>query len=162
MLPSKPYSHLSWYIIRLLINIAAAFGVCELRLPLVLTDFGQVRFSRNSDRIPQSTWIRLRWGLLYSQSINLVQNTHWILQQLKSCSTWFRRLFRGFSASDSLRVTVTHWLSLTETDRLSLMPQLSYHVCDLGLTVLPLRVMFILGQIRMTGKLLLVRLGTVF
>ena len=30
MLSSKYYSHLSWYIIRLLINPAAAFGVCHL------------------------------------------------------------------------------------------------------------------------------------
>ena len=95
----------------------------------------------------------------YLQSINLVQNTHWILQHVKSCSMWFRQ---SISCIQRFRVTAIRWLSLTQTDRLSLMPQLSYHVCDLGLTALPLRVIFILGQIRMTGKWLFVRLGTVF
>ena len=63
----------------------------------------------------------------YSQSIHLVQNTHWILQHVKSCSMWFRQ---SISWIQRFRVTVTHWLSLTvnETDRLSLMPQLSYRV----------------------------------
>ena len=49
----------------ILVIPAAAFGVCHLRLPLVLMNFGQVGFSRNSDRIRQSTSIRLRRGLLY-------------------------------------------------------------------------------------------------
>ena len=64
--------------------------------------------------------------------------------------------------SESLSLTdsasLTHTVTESETDRLtlSLMPQLSYHVCvtdyDLGLTALPLRMIFILGQIRITGK----------
>ncbi len=41
---------------------------------------------------------------------------------------------------------------LTDSASLSLRHQLSYHVCDLGLTALSLRVIFILGPIRMTGK----------
>ena len=75
-----------------------------------------------------------------------MQNTHWILQHIKSCSTvWFRQ---SISWIQRFRLTQSHCHSLTQPhchwdwqteSETNLMPQaqLSYHVCDLGLTALP-------------------------
>ena len=47
----------------------------------------------------------------YSKSIKLVQNTHWILQHIKSCSTWFRQ---SISWIQRFRLTQSHCHSLTQ------------------------------------------------
>ena len=47
----------------------------------------------------------------YSKSIKLVQNTHWILQHIKSCSTWFRQSILWIQR---FRLTQSHCHSLTQ------------------------------------------------